>query len=106
MRRSKKSEFKKGIFRGLCRVFFSCTYLPTLASAEARKYIAIKAANEAAAAWDKYRITCDTLEKAAECGEWYGERHGWESDAEVNKVAEMATLATHKGMKKESKSKK
>ena len=92
MRRSRKSEYRRGVNAGMLHSFFSVTYLSIAENVEARKAIAIKSAGLAVKTWKTERDGLHSIENAYMRGFDVG-MNGWESDEEMNEVSRQATLS-------------
>lgn len=92
MRRSRKSEYRRGVNAGMIQSFFNVTYLSIAENVEARKAIAIKSAGLTAKTWKTERDGLHSIEDAYFRGFDIG-MNGWESDEEMNEVSRQAKLS-------------
>ena len=92
MRRSRKSEYRRGVNEGMLNTFFSVTYLNNQENIEARKAIAIKSGTVFSKTWESERPGLRSLDDAYLRGFSVG-MDGWESDEEINQVVKMAKIS-------------
>jgi len=92
MRKSRKSEYRRGVNEGMLNAFFNVTYLNNQENVEARKEIVIKSVRVACKTWESERSNLHSLEDAYQRGYSIG-MDGWESDEEINEVVKMAKVS-------------
>ena len=92
MRRSRKSEYRRGVHEGMLNSFFNVTYLDNQENVEARKAILIKSRLLTDKTWNDEKSNLHSLEDAHMRGYSVG-MDGWESDEEMNEVVKMAKVS-------------
>ena len=89
MRRSRKSEYRRGVYEGMLNTFFNVTYLSNEENVEARQQIFFKASELNTKTLDNDKANINSLEDAYQRGFSVG-MDGWESDEEMNQIIKIA----------------
>lgn len=89
MRRSRKSEYRRGVYEGMLNTFFNVTYLSNEENVEARQQIFFKASTLSTKTWNNERGNLQSLDDAYTRGYSVG-MDGWDSDEEIDEVCKMA----------------
>lgn len=89
MRRSRKSEYRRGVYEGMLNTFFNVNYLSNEENVEARQQIFFKASELNTKTWDNDKANINSMEDAYQRGFSVG-MGGWESDEEMNQIIKIA----------------